>query len=152
MKDSIIQRLKGMVSKKVYHLALFFTKFGYVLYLYWICCFVIRYFRLEMELLFLLTSLYGFYPYISQTYVIFNKTKLLLFPYVITEVKFWAPPVETFADLIHFFTRFIPFLWNCTKLLRRLTLTQFSNQIDRVFLKIYFWHCYINCTSPVLNF
>ena len=60
------QHLNGMVSKKVYYLV-FFTKFGYVLYLYWICCFVIRYFRLEMELLFLLTSLYGFLSvYISN--------------------------------------------------------------------------------------
>ena len=62
LKDSILLN----ISKKVYYLV-FFTKFGYVLYLYWICCFVIRYFRLEMELLFLLTSLYGFLSvYISN--------------------------------------------------------------------------------------
>ena len=141
-----------MVSKKVYHLALFFTKFGYVLYLYWICCFVIRYFRLGMELLFLLTSLYGFLSVYISNVCYFQQNEITAVPVCDNRSKLWAPPVETFADLIHFFTRFIPFLWNCTKLLRRLTLTQFSNQIDRVFLKIYFWHCYINCTSPVLNF
>ena len=80
------QHWKGMVSKKVYYLV-FFTKFGYVLYLYWICCFVIRYFRLEMELLFLLTSLYGFWSVCISNVCCFQQNEITAVPVCVNRSK-----------------------------------------------------------------
>ena len=116
------QHLNGMVSKKVYYLV-FFTKFGYVLYLYWICCFVIRYFRLEMELLFLLTSLYGFLSVYISNVCCFQQNEATAVPICDNRSKVLSSSCRDICRLNTLFTRFIPFPWNCTKLLRRLTLT-----------------------------
>ena len=64
-----------------------FTKFGYVLYLYWICCFVIRYFRLEMELLFLLTSLYGFWSVCISNVCCFQQNEITAVPVCVNRSK-----------------------------------------------------------------
>ena len=64
-----------------------FTKFGYVLYLYWIYCFVILYVRLEMELLFLLTSLYGFLSVYISNVCCFQQNEITAVPVCVNRSK-----------------------------------------------------------------
>ena len=102
-----IERL-NYLSKKVYYLV-FFTKFGYVLYLYWIYCFVILYFRLEMELLFLLTFLYGFWSVCISNVCCFQQNEITAIPVCVNRSKVLSSSCRDICRLNTFFYTFHSF-------------------------------------------